>query len=89
MAANFEIPSSDDFFGGSNHVGYSQSTEKSDSYNHNSNDNQSIRLSFNIKRGGKLSSKNDYQYFDTKLIERAISLLNDYKKIYQFAVVNC
>lgn len=31
----------------------------------------------------------DFGYFDSKLIERAIGLLSDYKKIYQFAVINC
>jgi len=36
-----------------------------------------------------MGSKIDFNYFDSKLIERAIGLLSDYKKIYQFAVINC
>lgn len=48
-----------------------------------------IRHSFNIKRGAKTGSKVDYNYFDNKLIDRAITLLNEYQKIYQFAFVQC
>ena len=42
-----------------------------------------------MKRGGKIGSRMDYNHFDSKLIERAITLLQDYKKIYQFSVINC
>ena len=36
-----------------------------------------------------MGTKVDFNYFDSRLIERAIGLLSDFKKIYQFAVVNC
>ena len=36
-----------------------------------------------------MGTKVDFNYFDSRLIERAIGLLGDFKKIYQFAVVNC
>jgi hypothetical protein len=36
-----------------------------------------------------MGSKIDFNYFDSRLIERAIGLLQDYKKIYHFAVINC
>ncbi len=36
-----------------------------------------------------MGTKIDFNYFDSRLIERAIGLLGDYKKIYQYAVVNC
>jgi hypothetical protein len=36
-----------------------------------------------------MGTKVDFNYFDSRLIERAIGLLQDYKKIYHFAVINC
>jgi hypothetical protein len=36
-----------------------------------------------------MGTKIDFNYFDSRLIERAIGLLGDFKKIYQYAVVNC
>ena len=77
-----DIPTSEDFFGG-------DSSRSSLQQPAASNQQQNIRQSFNLKRGGKIGSRLDFNYFDSKLIERAIALLQDYKKIYQFAVINC
>lgn len=86
--ANTDIPTGDDFLGVGGVPGVNiQSAKHSNVSGANSASN--IRQSFNIKRGAKSGSKIDYNYFDSKLIDRAITLLHEYKKIYQFAVVNC
>lgn len=41
------------------------------------------------KKGLKASSKYDAKVFDTKLVDRALTLLLEYQKIHQFAIVKC
>lgn len=41
------------------------------------------------KAGPKGGSKLDAKYFDQKLIERALSLLIDYQKSYNIAIIKC
>ncbi len=90
--ANSDIPTGDDFLG----VGVKNeepsnalSGKSSSVFQVSNNSTTSIRHSFNLKRGAKSGSRLDYNYFDSKLIDRAMNLLSEYKKIYQFAVLNC
>eukprot|EP00347_Sterkiella_histriomuscorum_P009559 403340741 len=85
--SNFDIPTGDDFLGVSGQSAAIQSG-KTSNVSGSSNCN-TIRHSFNLKRGAKSGSKLDYNQFDNKLIDRAIILLNEYQKIYQFAFVSC
>ena len=80
MAAQMEVPTSDDFFGGMN--ASSTGTATPVALKQTPSTTNVIRQSFNLKRGGKMGAKIDFNYFDSKLIERAIGLLSDYKKIY-------
>lgn len=52
-------------------------------------DANEIRHNFTVKRGAKVGQKHDFQYYDGKLITRALELINDYKKVYKFVYVNC
>lgn len=42
-----------------------------------------------MKRGQKTGQKLDSKAFDTKLIDRALTLLLEYQKTYQFAIIKC
>lgn len=41
------------------------------------------------KAGPKGGAKLDAKYFDQKLIERALTLLIDYQKTYNLAIIKC
>ena len=80
MLANSDLPSADDFLGsGQTNIKTEQNKYSNVS---NSSNSTNIRQSFNLKRGGKSGQKIDYNYFDSKLIDRGITLLHEYKKIY-------
>jgi hypothetical protein len=70
MAQNYDVSATDDFFGANNNA--QNNTLRNPT---NTATNQNIRQSFNLKRGAKIGSRLDFNYFDSKLIDRAIGLL--------------